>query len=178
MKTITEIIRTYTAKLAEHPEQADALLKEVNAELAAAGAAPLIPGKNALTTEEVWKTTVGHFPAQANGYGLMCSGTGTVDKVHVVNGTLGHAIKEHSTMISMVGRTYYLEGDGRTLTEERPAETASNSGAWVENHLERRKDRAGQTDVRVETRERVYLVSYDEKGYAVRSRPYIPQDQQ
>lgn len=177
MNDITNIIREYTAKLAKNPEKAKELLAEVNEKLAAAGAPQLIPGKNAMTTEEMLQTTIGHVPQQANGYGLMCTGTGTVDKVHVTAGVLDCESCDRNATINMAGKTYYVEGDQRTLTAEKPTETAP-AEPWEDNHLARRLDRKGQKNVRVNTRTQVYLVDYDDLGYATTARPYTPADQQ
>lgn len=120
---IDEIIRNYTANLAKHPEQAKQLLEEANAQLAAAGASPLLAyDRNSLTPEEVLTTTIGQFPHQVNGYGLMCTGTGVLDKVHIQNGVLDYESCDLNAMINVAGRTYYVEADQRTLTEEPPAQ--------------------------------------------------------
>ena len=72
MSKVNEIMEKYTA--------GEITAEEANAKLAAAGAGfRLKLGKNVLTEEEMRATTIGHFPDQANGYGLLDSGTGTLD---------------------------------------------------------------------------------------------------
>ena len=74
---INETLSKYTA--------GEITLEQANEELKAAGAGfHLDPNKNVLTEEEKRATTIGHFPDQANGFGLLDSGTGTLDKVRVI----------------------------------------------------------------------------------------------
>ena len=81
MSKVNEIMEKYTA--------GEITAEEANAKLSAAEAGfRLQPGKNALTEEEMRATTIGHFPDQANGFGLLDSGTGTPDKVRVKDGRL------------------------------------------------------------------------------------------
>ncbi len=81
MDTINKIIADYTS--GKNP------WKKTNAALKEAGAGfSFQPGKNALTAEEIAATKVGARPGDVTGYGLMSSGTGTMDKVHVVKGRL------------------------------------------------------------------------------------------
>lgn len=80
-KTINEIINNYTS--GKTP------VEDTNKALKKAGAGfSFQPGKNALTAEEIAATHVGPRPNDATGYGLMSSGTSTMDKVHVVKGKL------------------------------------------------------------------------------------------
>ena len=80
-KTINEIINNYTS--GKTPvEDTNKALKEAGAGFS------FQPGKNALTAGEIAATKVGARPGDVTGYGLMSSGTGTMDKVHVVKGRL------------------------------------------------------------------------------------------
>ena len=68
MKDLKKIISKYTA--------GDATLEATNEALANAGANfHLNPQKNILSDEEKRATTVGYYPEQANGYGLLDTGT-------------------------------------------------------------------------------------------------------
>lgn len=109
MKCFDEMISKYTA--------GEATLEETNAALREAGAGlHLDPEKNVLTEEEKRATTIGYYPDQANGWGLLDSGTGTLDKVHVVNGQMTDCdIGDSYALLSIAGRTYKVEG--RTLVE-------------------------------------------------------------
>lgn len=76
-----EIINKYTI--------GEATLEETNAALAKEGFGfHLDPMKNVITEEEKAATTLGENPAQVNGWGLLDTGTGSFDKVQVVNGVL------------------------------------------------------------------------------------------
>ena len=57
-------------------------------------AAEVHPGKNVLTDEDIRTTTVDYYPEQANGYGLLETGTGSMEKVHVTAGVLDYPINE------------------------------------------------------------------------------------
>ncbi len=77
--TINTIINGYTSGKVS--------VEETNKALANANAGfSFQPGKNALTADEIASTKVGKLPGDVTGYGLLSTGTGTMDKVHVVNG--------------------------------------------------------------------------------------------
>ena len=79
MKT-NDIIRAYT-KGELTLEAANAKLKEIGVNLR------LVEGKNQLTAQEIAATLVGDTPQEANGWGLLDTGTGAFfEKVHVVDG--------------------------------------------------------------------------------------------
>ena len=83
-------------------DEANALLKGVK----------LVPGKNELTEEEQRATTVGYYPDQANGWGLLDSGTATMDKVKVENGRIvggGMGVAEGLCIIG--GKVYKVADD-------------------------------------------------------------------
>lgn len=163
--SINDIIKDYTSGKAS--------VEETNAALAAAEAGyHLAPGRNTLTEEEIRKTTVGTYPDMATGYGLLDSGTGSMEKVHVTNGVLDHAVntvmQDGSTnmtaYVHICGKTYEVFGDTLgEVAEKKPVETLPDKA-----DLRRRTDLAGQT---VEQRTKIgkFAVTYDENGYAVRS---------
>ena len=159
MKTINEILQDYTA--GKTP------LDETNAALAENESGyHLNPGKNTLTEEEIRATTVGTYPDMANGWGLMDTGTGTLDKVEVREGKLVNCdLGIMPGMIIIAGRTYYIDGD--TLTEERPESPAAEHLPDTPD-MSRRQDRAGKT-VEQRTASGTFLVTYDDLGYAVKS---------
>lgn len=110
MKTIEEIILDYTKGEKDLTETNEAL-KEAGSDLY------LNPDRNKLTEEEKRSTTVGYYPDQANGYGLMDHGVGSLEKVHVVNGrTVDVDMGQETAYVYMAGKRYRLRGD--VLTEE------------------------------------------------------------
>ncbi len=110
MKTIEEIILDYTKGEKDLPETNEAL-KEAGSNIY------LNPDRNKLTEEEKRATTVGYYPDQANGYGLMDHGVGCMEKVHVVNGrTVDVDMGQEAAYVYMAGKRYRLRGD--VLTEE------------------------------------------------------------
>ena len=110
MKTIEEIILDYTKGEKDLTETNEAL-KEAGSNLS------LDPDRNKLTEEEKHSTTVGYYPDQANGYGLMDHGVGCLEKVHVVNGkTVDVNMGAETAYVYIAGRKYRLRGD--VLTEE------------------------------------------------------------
>lgn len=111
-QNIAEILGKYTA--------GEANTEETNAALQAAGSAiRLHPGKNLLTAAEIAATHAETAEA-ANGYGLLDTGTGSLDKVRVVDGRLdGGAINEVQpdgstnmpAYVHIGGRKYAVRGD-------------------------------------------------------------------
>lgn len=109
MKTIEEIILDYTKGEKDLPETNEAL-KEAGSNIF------LNPDRNKLTEEEKRATTVGYYPDQANGYGLMDHGVGCLEKVHVVNGkTVDVNMGAETAYVYIAGKKYELKGD--TLVE-------------------------------------------------------------
>lgn len=106
---INEIISKYTG--------GETSLEETNAALKEAGAGfHLDPQKNVLTEAEKRATTIGYYPEQANGFGLLDSGTGTLDKVRVADGRLANCTMGASfALVFIAGRRYKVEGS--TLVE-------------------------------------------------------------
>lgn len=170
MKTINEIISSYTAGKTD--------LEETNAALEETGAGyHLDPDKNTLTEDDIRETVVGHYPEQASGWGLLDTGTGILDKVHMSGGRLDHAVNEvlpdgTTNMLAYVtvcGKTYEVLGD--TLAEVRVEEDCDACKVPQlprTPDMRRRMDLAGQT-VDQQTKSGTYAVTYDEDGYAVRA---------
>lgn len=103
--TNIEILQKYTA--------GEMTLEQANAELSGI---KLNPGKNILTEEEKRATTVGYYPDQANGWGLLDSGTGSLDKVQVKDGKLVNAaMGEAFALCIIAGKSYEVKDD--TLVE-------------------------------------------------------------
>lgn len=112
---ITDILFKYTTGEATLEETNDAL-KEAEAGF------NLEPGRNEITPDEMALTTVGDTPGEANGFGLLDTGTGSMEKVHVTNGKLDEAINQvnHDGTTNMLAfviigpNRYEVKGD--TLT--------------------------------------------------------------
>lgn len=166
MKTINEIVKDYTTGEAD--------LEATNAALEEAGAGVSFrPGQNEITEEDRMATTVGYYPSQASGWGLLSTGTGSMEKVRVTNGKLDHAVNQvqpggstnMAAYVIICGKTYEVFGD--TLEEPR----ASKPGKAVQKDVDwsRRPDLAGQTAEQTCSRGR-FQVTYDELGYAVKAK--------
>lgn len=84
---INDILLKYTTGEATLEETNDAL-KEAEAGF------HLEPGRNEITPEEMALTTIGETPEEVNGFGLLDTGTGSMEKVHVTDGKLDEAINE------------------------------------------------------------------------------------
>lgn len=106
MKT-TEIIHAYT--------KGELTAEEANARLEAAGAGVrLYPGRNELTEAEIAATHVGDTPEEAVGWGLLDTGTGSFDKVHVVNGVTvdyDNGAETNYALVLIGGRMYQVKGN-------------------------------------------------------------------
>lgn len=99
--TNIEILQKYTA--------GEMTLEQANAELSGI---KLNPGKNVLTEEEKRATTVGYFPDQANGWGLLDTGTGSLDKVEVRGGKLVNAAQGEAFALCIIaGKSYEVKDD-------------------------------------------------------------------
>ena len=103
MSKITDIINKYTA--------GEATLEETNAALAELGAnLHLEPGKHELTTEET-AAAKADTAATANGYGLLDTGTGSLDKVQVKDGQLVDCdCGEMYALCMIAGKTFRVQG--------------------------------------------------------------------
>lgn len=118
MKSINEIVRDYTAGTED--------LEKTNAALKDAGAGfRFVPGQNEITDSDRQETVVGYYPHQANGYGLLDTGTGSMEKVPVKEGRLPFAVNEVQpdgstngfAYVIICGKTYEVKGD--TLVDYR-----------------------------------------------------------
>ncbi len=167
MSTINDIIRKYTTSEAD--------LERTNAALQEAGAGfHLEPGKNDLTDEDRRETVVGYYPDQASGWGLLDTGTGSMEKVHVTGGRLEHPVNQvqpdgNTNMTAYViicGKTYEVFGDTlRELSEDQ----VGGKAVQKEVDMHRRLDLAGQQAEQT-CRQGRFVVTYDEDGYAVKAR--------
>ena len=108
-QNIEDIIRSYSKGAIS--------LEDANAALKAAGASVHInPHRNDLTPEEVLHTTTGNTPAEANGWGLLDTGTGSLDKVEVRDGKLTNMDCGQMHALCIIGgKVYHVNGD--TLTD-------------------------------------------------------------
>ena len=165
MNDINEILRDYTAGEAD--------LEATNAVLAEAGAGFSIrPGQNEITDEDRRQTVVGYYPEQANGLGLLDTGTGSLDKVCVYHGRLEYPVNQvqpdgstnMTAYVIICGRTYEVLGD--TLAE--PRETAPAPKVQKEVDLRRRPDLAGQ-QVEQTCRQGRFRVTYADDGRAIKA---------
>lgn len=109
MKNTNEIIGKYTG--------GEATLEQTNAELQEIKAGfHLDPARNSFTPEEIAAAKAGDTPEQANGYGLLDTGTGTLDKVEVRGGKLLDCDCGEMTALVMIGgKTWHVKGS--TLAE-------------------------------------------------------------
>lgn len=166
MKAIHEIVRDYTTGEAD--------LEATNAALSEAGAGfSFRPGQNVITDEDRKQTVVGYYPEQASGYGLLDTGTGSMEKVRVAGGRLEYPVNQvqpdggtnMAACVIICGKTYEVFGD--TLGEVRPREEGKTVQKDVD--MRRRMDLAGRQTEQTCRRGR-FLVTYDEDGYAVKAR--------
>ena len=113
--TMTQIIEKYTAGKAS--------LNDTNTALKSAGAGfHLDPTQHTFTPADLLSTKA-PSAAEANGWGLLDTGTGSLEKVRVIEGKLPHAVNEvrpdgSVNMLAYViiaGKTFPVKGD--TLTE-------------------------------------------------------------
>ena len=110
MSKTTEIIDKYTA--------GEATLEETNAALAELGAGiHLEPGKHELSAEET-AAAKAETAANANGFGLLDTGTGTLDKVEVRDGHLvGCDCGEMYALCMIAGKVFPVKGAALTEAE-------------------------------------------------------------
>lgn len=105
MKNVTDILRKFT--------EGEVTLAEANAALAAEGAGiSLDPKKNELTAEELSAVKIGGCVHEVSGFGLLDTGTGSLDKVEVKDGRLVNADCGDMTAFCIIGgKTYRVCGD-------------------------------------------------------------------
>lgn len=165
MNSIDKIICDYTAGTADL-EQTNAALKDAGAGFA------FQPGKNEITEEDRRETVVGYYPEQANGWGLLNTGTGSMEKVRVNGGKLEFAVNEVQedgrtnsfAQVVICGRVYDVRGNA--LAE--PVEVPETPDVPVSVDLSRRTDMAGQESWQM-TKQGRFRVTYDDMGYAVKA---------
>lgn len=165
---INDILRRYTS--------GEETLENANAALAAAGAGfRLEPGRNEITGEERHQTVTGYAPEQASGFGLLDTGTGTMEKVRVTGGMLEFPVNQVRPDGSVNMRAFVLiagkryEVVGSRLAEPLPDSPPAPVKKILKTpDLRRRTDLAGQV-VRQHTRAGDFDVFYDSLGYAVKS---------
>lgn len=110
MSKITDIINKYTAGEATL-EKTNAALAELNAGI------HLEPGKHELTAEET-AAAKAETAANANGFGLLDTGTGTLDKVEVRDGHLvGCDCGEMYALCMIAGKVFPVKGAALTEAE-------------------------------------------------------------
>jgi len=165
MADVNEILSKYTSGETD--------LEESNAALREAGASfHLDPERNTLTEVEIRNTTIGAYPNMANGWGLLDTGIGSLDKVHVMAGKLDYAVNEvkadgttnMTAYVLICGKQYEVFGD--RLGEVKPRQPVKRAKVPNKPDMRRRSDLAGQ-EVMQHTRAGDYRVSYDDFGYAV-----------
>lgn len=105
---ITDIIIKYST--------GEKTLEETNTALKEAGATFHIdPIRNLLTPEELASTRIGKTPEETNGWGLLDTGTGTYDKIQIVNGHLIDCDMGGSYALVIIGgKLYKVEGNALT----------------------------------------------------------------
>nr|DAE25495.1 MAG TPA: hypothetical protein [Myoviridae sp. ctxi06] len=110
MKNLEDILHDYT--------RGDKPLDETNQELKELDCGlQLDPARNLISAQELAETRVGETPAEANGWGILDHGVGSLEKVHVVNGrTVDVDMGQEAAYVYIGGHKYRLRGD--VLTEE------------------------------------------------------------
>lgn len=109
-----QVIDIYKKEGTEAAEDVNAALKKLGVGL------HFEPGKQIITPEELMETTVGAVASKANGYGMLDTGTGYMNKVKVVNGKLvngaiNQVMPDGSTnmyaVVYILDRKYEVKGD-------------------------------------------------------------------
>ena len=110
MKNLEDILHDYT--------RGDKPLDETNQELKKLDCGlQLDPTRNLFSARELLETRAGETPDEANGWGILDHGVGSLEKVHVVNGrTVDVDMGQETAYVYMAGKRYRLRGD--VLTEE------------------------------------------------------------
>ena len=110
MKNLEEILHHYT--------RGDKPLDETNQELKKLDCGlQLDPTRNLFSARERLEPEPGGAPAEANGWGILDHGVGSLEKVHVVNGrTVDVDMGHEAAYVYIAGRKYRLRSD--VLTEE------------------------------------------------------------
>lgn len=110
MKDLEKTLLDYT-KGEKTLEETNEALKEMGSSL------QLDPSRNMFTAQELMETRVGDTPDEANGWGIMDHGIGSMEKVQVVDGKcVSCDMGEEIAYVYIGGRKYRLRGT--VLTEE------------------------------------------------------------
>ena len=110
MKDLEKTLLDYT-KGEKTLEETNEALKEMGSSLR------LDPSRNMFTAQELMETRVGDTPDEANGWGIMDHGIGSMEKVQVVDGKcVSCDMGEEIAYVYIGGRKYRLRGT--VLTEE------------------------------------------------------------
>ena len=110
MKDLEELLFDYT-RGEKTLEETNEALKEMGSSL------QLDPSRNMFTAQELMETRVGDTPDEANGWGIMDHGIGSMEKVQVVDGKcVSCDMGEEIAYVYIGGRKYRLRGT--VLTEE------------------------------------------------------------
>lgn len=96
MTKITEILNEYTSG-AKTLEETNVALKEAGATFY------LDPTKNIISEEDMAATIVSDEPSEVSGFGMLDSGTGTLDKVEVKEGKLLNCDMGDSYALVLIG---------------------------------------------------------------------------
>lgn len=102
--TLDQIMSDYTTGK-KTVEETNKALEQIGSPLS------IDPEKNVLTEQDKRATTIGYYPDQANGVGLLDTGTGSLDKVEIRNGRLvGCDCGEMPALVFVAGRMYNVQG--------------------------------------------------------------------
>ena len=110
MKTLEEVLYDYT--------RGEKTLEEANNVLMKRGPprSTHLP-RTMLFRSRLAEARAGETPDEANGWGILDHGVGSLEKVHVVNGrTVDVDMGQETAYVYMAGKRYRLRGD--VLTEE------------------------------------------------------------
>lgn len=100
MNEVTQILLKYSS--------GEATLEETNEALEEANSPVMLdPDVNRLTEEDIAATSVGATPADANGWGLLDTGTGYKNKVRVENGKLTNCGCGNMFALCVIGGKLY-----------------------------------------------------------------------
>lgn len=111
MKDLEKTLLDYT-KGEKTLEETNKALKDMGSNIY------LNPARNLFSAQELMETRVGDTPDEANGYGLLDHGVGSMEKVHVVDGkTPDVNMGEETAFVYIGGECYRLRGDTLTYKE-------------------------------------------------------------
>ena len=93
--TNIEILNKYTA--------GEITLDEANEKLVGI---KLNPGKNTITEDDKRSTTIGEYPDMANGWGLLDTGTGPMEKIHIEGGKTKYPVNSIDKDGNIIGESF------------------------------------------------------------------------